>query len=156
MSLGIDNRFGKSTQSFNMTPIIDIVFLLMIFFMVVCQFIEAENFPVTVPDDCKFAETDPQRQAGVTTVTVTKSTDGQITFAVGAQQIQYSPAIIEDLAKMINARLNQLPSERRVVILRIDKDICFTDAQYALAALAESDAIDIQLAALKDKRPDSH
>jgi hypothetical protein len=36
--------------------------------------------------------------------------------------------------------------------LRIDKDICFAEAQYALAGIAASIATDIQLATLKDKR----
>ena len=37
------NQFNNTEKSgsFNMTPIIDIVFLLIIFFLVVCQFIEA-------------------------------------------------------------------------------------------------------------------
>jgi len=39
-----------------------------------------------------------------------------------------------------------LPPERRVVTLRIDKGICFGEAQYALAAVAQSSATDIQLA----------
>ncbi|MCK4751892.1 MAG: biopolymer transporter ExbD [Planctomycetes bacterium] len=157
MSLGINNRFSKPPQSFNMTPIIDIVFLLMIFFMVVCQFIEAENFPVTVPDSCDFAETAPERKAGLTTVTVMKSIDGKIIFAVGAEKIPTSNPLdtIENLTRLINIRLNQLPPERRMVILRIDKDVCYADAQYALAALAESNATDIQLAAIKEKRINS-
>jgi hypothetical protein len=36
--------------------------------------------------------------------------------------------------------------------LRIDKDVCFAEAQYALAGIAASSATDIQLAALKNKR----
>ena len=60
----------NKSPSFNMTPIIDIVFLLIIFFLVVCQFIEAENFPVTVPDDCEFAQSDSEPGGQVTTVTV--------------------------------------------------------------------------------------
>jgi hypothetical protein len=48
--------------------------------------------------------------------------------------------------------LSTLPADRRVVILRIDKDISFSQAQYALAGVAASSATDIQLAALKLKR----
>ncbi len=145
---------SKPSHSFNMTPIIDIVFLLIIFFMLVCRYIEAENFPVAVPDSCSFASNNPQRQAGLTTVTVMTSDDGQISFAVGAKKIPLSTssAVVEKLAGEINNRLSQLPLQRRVVILRIDENICFADAQYALAALAESDAVNIQLAVLKDKR----
>ena len=152
----ITGQFGSGVRSFNMTPIIDIVFVLIIFFLVVCQFIEAENFPVTVPDDCEFAQSDPEPGAQVTTVTVMKTTEEKIVFAVGSEEIPASGnAMVEKLAELIDVRLRDLPPERRVVTLRIDKDICFAEAQYALAAVAASSATDIQLAALKNKRASS-
>jgi biopolymer transport protein ExbD len=140
-------------MSFNMTPIIDIVFLLIIFFLVVCQFIEAENFPVAVPDDCEFAQSGSDPGAQVTTVTVMKTGAERSAFAVGSEKVtalSYAD-IVEKLAELIDVRLRGLPPERRVVTLRIDKDVCFADAQYALAAVAQSSATDIRLAALKDK-----
>jgi len=144
-------------MSFNMTPIIDIVFLLIIFFLVVCQFIEAENFPVTVPDGCEFAQSDSEPGAQVTTVTVMRTNTERIAFAVGSEKITASSYadIVEGLARLIDIRLRNLPPERRVVTLRVDKDICFGEAQYALAAVAQSSATDIQLATLKDKRAGS-
>lgn len=154
----ITGQFDGGVRSFNMTPIIDIVFLLIIFFLVVCQFIEAENFPVTVPDGCEFAQSDPEPGAQVTTVTVMKTTEEKIVFAVGSEKISASgnADIVEKLVQLIDISLSDLPPERRLVTLRIDKDICFSDAQYALAAVAASSATDIQLAALKNKRTKSH
>ena len=143
--------------SFNMTPIIDIVFLLIIFFLVVCQFIEAENFPVVVPDGCGFAQSDAERRAQVITVTVMKTAEEKVDFAVGSEKITTSSNanIVEKLAKLIDIRLTDYPPDRRVVTLRIDKNICFSEAQYALAGIAASSATDIKLAALKDKRTGS-
>ncbi|MHC5179864.1 MAG: ExbD/TolR family protein, partial [Planctomycetota bacterium] len=43
------------TETFDMTPIIDVVFLLIIFFMLVAQFIAAEQYQVEVPDAIKSA-----------------------------------------------------------------------------------------------------
>ena len=140
-------------RSFNMTPIIDIVFLLIIFFLVVCQFIEAENFPVAVPDECGFAESDLERRGRVTTVTVIRTTEERTDFAVGAEKIagaSYAD-IVEKLTELIDVRLKDLPADDRVVTLRIDKDVPFAQAQYALAGVAASSATDIQLAVLKDK-----
>ena len=153
----ITGQFDSGVRSFNMTPIIDIVFLLIIFFLVVCQFIEAENFPVTVPDDCQFARSDPEPGAQVTTVTVMKTTEDEIGFAVGSEKISASgyADIVEKLVQLIDISLSDLSGDRRVVTLRIDKDICFAEAQYALAAVAASSATDIQLAALKNKRANS-
>jgi len=150
-------RNTSQNGTLNMTPIIDIVFLLIIFFLVVCQFIEAENFPVTVPDDCQFAQSDPEPGAQMITITVMKTTEDEAGFAVGPEKISASGNvdIVEKLAQLIDIRLSDLSGDRRVVTLRIDKDICFAEAQYALAAVASSSATDIQLAALKNKRTNS-
>ncbi|MHC4571003.1 MAG: ExbD/TolR family protein [Planctomycetota bacterium] len=156
MSLRAIGQFHTADKSgtFNMTPIIDIVFLLIIFFLVVCQFIEAENFPVAVPDGCDFAQNEPQLRAQVTTVTVMKTTKEKSCFAVGSKKITSSnyADIVEKLAELIDVRLKDLPADSRVVTLRIDKDVCFAEAQYALAGIAASSAIDVQLATLKEKR----
>ena len=104
-----------------------------------------------VPDDCSFAESDTGPVSGITTVTVMKTDEGDIDFAVGPENFP-SSEIAEKLTSLIDARLADLPSDRRVVTLRIDKDIRFADAQYALAAVATSWATDIKLATLKDKR----
>jgi biopolymer transport protein ExbD len=138
-----------------MTPVIDIVFLLIVFFLVVCRFMEAENFPVSVPDDCRFARSDAEPRVQAATVTVMKSAGEETAFAVGSEKLFLSTnadEIVEKVAQLIDVRLKDLPPERRIVTLRIDKDICFADAQYALAGVAGSCATDIQLAALKGKR----
>jgi len=147
------NRAGVS--SFNLTPVIDIVFLLIIFFVLACRFIEAENFPVTVPDGCQFArdETTPGEQ--VTTLTVMNRPQS-VTFAVGAEEITPQDdadiaALVERLAELIDARLGALPPGNRVVTLRIDKDTPFAQAQYALAAVAQSTAINVRLAVLRSE-----
>lgn len=140
-----------------MTALIDIVFLLIIFFLVVCQFIEAENFPVSVPDNCKFARDETEHNQQITTVTVMKTPAGKVDFAVGPQKIVASDgtAAARRIAELIDDNLKDLPADSRVVTLRIDEDVNFSHAQYALAGIAASSAINIQLAALKNERPDS-
>jgi len=147
------NRAGVS--SFNLTPVIDIVFLLIIFFVLACRFIEAENFPVTVPDGCKFAQDDTEPGEQVTTLTVMNRPQS-VTFAVGAEEITPQddaaiPGVVEKLAQLVDARLRDLPPDNRVVTLRIDKDIPFAKAQYALAAIAQSTATNVRLAVLSSK-----
>ncbi|MFC1739002.1 ExbD/TolR family protein [Planctomycetota bacterium] len=147
-----NSQFRERGNPFNMTPVIDIVFLLIVFFMVVCRFIEAENFPVRVPDGCEYARKDAEQKPRVITVTVLKSSNRQCRFAVGAEQI--SPlsydSIVGVITWLLDERLKDLPDDERVVTLRIDKEVTFADAQYALAGIAESIATDIRLAALKE------
>ncbi len=141
-------------DSFNLTPIIDIVFLLIIFFMLLCQFIVAENFPVNVPDGCRFSIRQPA-EGDITTITVMKNPDeDKVEYAVGSRKIsgETGPTIAECITGAIDDRLERMPSNRRVVCLRIDREIRFCDAQYALAAIAESTATDIRLSALKGKQ----
>ncbi len=157
MPLRGNNDFRSSTKSgsFNMTPLIDIVFLLIIFFLVVCQFIEAENFAVAVPDGCVFATTASEPGARGTTITVMKTSAGKSAFAVGSEKIPASEGsdLTEQIARLVDYGLRNLPSDRRIVTLRVDRDVCFAQAQYALAAIAQSSATDIQLAVLKNREP---
>jgi biopolymer transport protein ExbD len=142
---------GGNEPAFNLTPVIDIVFLLIIFFAVVCKFIEAENFPVAVPAGCENAQSEVEQQKVSTTVTVMKADGAMSEFAVGSEKVSMEnyDEVTDKLAGLINERLKGLSSESRVVTLRIDGDICFAEAQYALAGLAKSDATDIRLAVLK-------
>ena len=141
-------------MKFNMTPIIDIVFLLIIFLVVVCQQIDAENFEVSVPDDCGFAQEKRQDIGRFTTVTVMKNhQENRVVFAVGAEKavLSESENLSNWLAERINVQLHQRESREKIVSLRIDKDITYDYAQYALAAVAQSNATDIQLATLREK-----
>lgn len=149
----VRSRFAGDTASFNMTPVIDIVFQLIIFFALVCRFIEAENFEVTVPDSCKFAQKQAQVDAGAATVTVMKTSQGRVEFAVGAEKVSSDfETMPQKLAQLIDSRMKDMPADERFVTLRVDKTIGFGDAQYALAGIAQSSATEIRLAALKDKQ----
>jgi biopolymer transport protein ExbD len=140
--------------SFNITPVIDIVFILIIFFLVVCQFVEAENFPVTVPDQCDAAQNEVEPALERTTVTVMETDSGGIDFAVGPQVIHASDykkpvEMVPPLAGMIDGHLRDMPGPQKIVTLRADKNIEYGYAQYALAAIAQSTATDVQLAVVK-------
>ena len=47
---------GTATLEFNMTPMIDIVFLIIIFFVLVAQFVSRENLEMQLPDDVDQAD----------------------------------------------------------------------------------------------------
>jgi biopolymer transport protein ExbD len=141
----------ESLTSFNMTPVIDIVFLLIIFFALVFKFIEAENFPVAVPDNCNFA-LNPTEQTTPTTITVIKDKDGMSDFAVGSEKVSMAnySEVPSKLADLINERLKTATNDKTIT-LRIDKDIPYSQAQFALAGIAKSSATDIRLAVIKEQ-----
>jgi biopolymer transport protein ExbD len=147
----------EPATSFNMTPVIDIVFQLIIFFALVFKFIEAENFPVAVPDSCKFAQSEVDQQSAITTITVIKGDDEMSDFAVGSEKVAVSNyrEVPAKLANLIDQRLKQLPSNNKTVTLRIDKDVPYSQAQFALAGIAKSTANDIRLAVIKEQQQDT-
>ncbi len=137
-----------------MTPVIDIVFQLIIFFSLVCQFAGAENFPVAVPVGCNFAQNEVESAGQLITVTVMKNEQGKSDFAVGSEKVIAATygEVADRMAQLIDLRLKDVPAGKRIVTLRIDKDISYADAQYALAGIAASSATDIRVATAGDKQ----
>jgi biopolymer transport protein ExbD len=157
----------KAVISFDMTAIIDIVFLLIIFFMLVCQFIAAENFELDVPAGISAAK-QMQSQDQPTTVTVMFSSGGNIAYAVGSKTISgdirpkllnrehdnsevnaVKPKLDELIKTEVNSQLSSLKSDRKVVTLRCDKDIEFGQLKSALAGITQSSATNIRLAVIQ-------
>ena len=60
---------------------------------------------------------------------------------------------LEQIAGLLDFGFRSVPSERRVLTSRVDRDVCFDQAGYALAAITQSSATDIQLAVLKNREP---
>jgi biopolymer transport protein ExbD len=146
-------QYQPTVQSLNVIPFIDILFQLIIFFALVCQFIDMDNFDVSIPDQCKYAEDKQDIRTQLTTVTVMKNKDN-VDFAVGPEKITSQSRIqaADRIAQLLDGRLKNLSPADRIVVLRIDKDVPYADAQFALAGIAKSCASDIQLAVLKEKK----
>jgi biopolymer transport protein ExbD len=144
------NFKSHSTGTPNMIPTIDILFQLVIFFILACQFAVVEQFPISVPDKCAAAKPPPQDQRNIITVTVMNAASGDgIECAVGNEKLSDSNG--KTLAARIAEKLNEkLTADQRIVCLRIAKDVPFGQTQYALAGVAQSSATDIQMAVLKN------
>jgi biopolymer transport protein ExbD len=152
MSFEIPKRYRGTVQTLNVIPFVDILFLLIVFFSLMGQILETEAPAVLLPDGCDFAVAEDQMGSQVATVTLTRNEQGRSDFAVGAEKVTGADyeEISGRLAGLIDSCLKDLPADKRIVTLRIDKDIPYAEAQYALAAVAKSTATDIRLAALKE------
>ena len=135
----------------NLTPIIDIVFLLIIFFMLVCQFFIAENFEVAVPDKIDSAQQKTDANQKLTTLTVMKD-KSDVIFAVGSEKFIYKDGgiLTDKLVSVLDEQLGKITEETKTVCLRIDKNIEYDHSQIALAAVSGSIATDIQMAVISD------
>ena len=139
-------------QTLNVIPFVDILFLLIIFFSLMGQLLETEAPAISLPDGCDFTVAEDQMGSQVATVTLIRNEQGRSDFAVGAEKVTGADyeEISGRLAGLIDSCLKDLPADKRIVTLRIDKDIPYAEAQYALAAVAKSTATDIRLAAVKE------
>jgi len=120
--------------------------------MLVCQFIVAENFEVAVPDDISSAQPGQTDGQQMTTVTVMFDHAGKPAYAVGTERIELDTGDISDeIAAQIDSQLQNLPAERRLVCLRMDKGVTFRNARHALSGISLSTATEIKLAVSKQK-----
>ena len=135
-------------EAFDMTPVIDVVFLLIIFFMLVCQFIVADRFRVQVPEDIASAAVlrDNDR---LLTLTVVPQERGGVLYAVGGERLNVENT--QDLPALIAAAIDEhyrtLPSDvPRIVRLRCDKTAVFGQVRPVLEGIAHSRATDVDWA----------
>ncbi len=151
---------SEKSRSFDLTPIIDIVFLIIIFFMLVFQFIAAQHFEIEVPDRIDTASAGSPSKNLPPTLTVMLDDSGATVYAVGSEVVQavrgekggqgYDRTLAAALTSRLNARLEELPVEKRTVTVRIDKTVPFAYCREALAAVSRSNAETIKLAVRKD------
>ena len=122
-------------ETFDMTPIIDVVFLLIIFFMLVAQFIVAEQYKVSVPDEIKTAQTPPAEEKHSMTITVLPDQQKGIICAIGSQKI--APVQGKDLKMLIASSINEYLTNNKqadkTVRLRCDRSVPFGQVKYILA-----------------------
>lgn len=146
------NSRSVDGEAFDMTPVIDVVFLLIIFFMLACQFIAAERFKVEVPD--QVASSVPSSAAErFLTLTVAPDESGGTLYAVGSERVRIdNPADIPAIfAAGIDAYFQAAgSSESRTVRLRCDRSASFGQVRPVLEGIAQSCATDVDWAVRED------
>ena len=144
----------KSYFVLNMMPIIDIVLLLIIFFVFVCRYIAAENFIIAVPDEATNALVEVIDNSNFITVSVWfDEFDRRYFCAVGADIVDITgSADITEITALINNSVDRI-GENAVVNVRMDKSIMFRDYSSVIAAISNSRAEDLYIAAF-DKQKD--
>ena len=162
-------RFGSSDLQFNMTAMIDVVLLLIIFFMLICQFITRENFMLNLPDNVTAALAPQRNNPTVVTVSVfyapvpkiaspggNQADSKNVLYAVRAKSfdplsaayLQNANQLTDDLAAAIALETRQKPQS--LIHLRADKDLTYEDVQPALLALAKAGVTTLRFAATSE------
>jgi biopolymer transport protein ExbD len=136
----------------NLTPIVDVVFLLIIFLIIVYQRIDAENFAVNLPESITNAAGNEQKTSQPTVSVFSQSPDGKLIYAVGAEKCPFASP--RDITNWLVSAINKEASEKnsKTLKLRIAKATTYGDAQLVLAAAAKSNIENLEIAAVKDNQ----
>ena len=155
---------SHTDSQFNMTPMIDVVFLLIIFFMLVCQFITQENYQLVIPDDCPAVLVPDRLDHNAVTVSALpnprmsqSSQPAPVIYAVRSQQFDpqsrdyrtQPDRLLADMADRITTEAARKTDP--LVHLRAHRDLTYRDVQPTLLALARAGITRVQLAAFRSE-----
>lgn len=124
-------RRNKVTADFNMSSMTDLVFLLLIFFMLTSNFVTPSGLPVNLPTTKK----SDNIQAAEVSVTITND----MKFLVGPKQVT-----LENLEAELTSALSKV-SDNKFVVLHVDKAVP-TEYFVKVASIANSLGAKVSLA----------
>lgn len=132
--MNFGTRASEEGPKLNLTPLIDIVFLLLIFFMVTTQFVDDGGLKLTLP---QAAATKPQSD-----VRLVLSVDADGRFFLGNESVE---------GDLIDALAGWLPAadEDKKVLLKADGLASHQAVITAMDALARSGVIDVRIASVE-------
>ena len=156
MFLLFRNHGRRKSLLFNITPVIDIVFLLIIFFVLDFQFLGEDSRDIELPDKCSFAGENERIPNGAAVIVVSRSGEGELRCSVNNRLADTLDKIDleRQMTEMLDNYFADVLPEDRLVVLRIDKNLRFSDAQYAMAAASASTATGIKIATLAERNAD--
>ena len=132
-------KADDSDDDFDLTPMIDIVFLLIAFFMVVAKLIDDSKVEIAVPfaDQSKISKESPHR------MTMTVDASGKAYW--GAEKLG-TPA---DLTRFVKSAL-RAKGEHLEIYVRADARTPFKHVRDVMKAIAEGGVFDVKFAAYEN------
>lgn len=124
--------------SIDMTPMVDIAFLLLIFFMCTTQFQPPEQDKIALPDSASNAKSP---ESDIITISVTKAPSVKVIYRKGANEVvqEIDPATLTaDLGTALKSARAANPAAR--VIVKMDRDATFGLMSDMMAGLQEANA----------------
>ncbi|WP_166826022.1 ExbD/TolR family protein [Thalassoroseus pseudoceratinae] len=122
----IPSRQSRTSLRFNVTPLIDIVFLLIIFFLVASHFVRSDNAePIDLPVATQQETDNPQSLPLVVTITANRE------LRVRGQNVDAA-----ELERMVEVAQRE-QGERLEVHLRVDKTVPFRFVEPIMAVCAK-------------------
>lgn len=125
-------KFSRPDVAINIAPLVDVIFLLVIFFAVSTTFLETAGLKLELPTSSSTAERVPLD------LTVLLAADGTLSF--GGEQVS-----LEQLGERLRQVLAE--AERKIVVLRADRSTAHGEVVKIMDLIRESGAEGLTVAA---------
>ncbi len=138
-------RYQPRPIDVNLTPMIDVTFLLIIFFMLVSQITQSETDPIHVPRPAN-SQAREMKYPNKLIVTLVHDGEGGVSrYKVGSRPV----ATVEDVQEVAEGsyKLAEAEGERLEVIVRADRDVQYGYVRPVLEAIAKVGLENVNLAA---------
>lgn len=136
-------RVDKEPIQFNMTPMIDVVFLLIIFFMLASQFVSAEHAELKLPDPEKSQAREIKLPEKVT-INIQIGAQGEPRILIGPMPC----ANLDELFLRLQTQKAETPDVQ--VVLRADRRVKFAFVRDVMRTVADSGIELMNLAARRE------
>ncbi|MCH7702302.1 MAG: biopolymer transporter ExbD [Planctomycetes bacterium] len=143
----------RHSIAFNMTPMIDVVFLLIVFFMLVSAFASAENVPMHLPD--------PQRSRARNVELANRLVINcfPIDPAAPASGVQYRlgpnrPQSLGEISDALLAARGKTPDLQ--VVIRADRRLPYADVREVMKLVADHGIVNMNIVAHVGSEEDGH
>lgn len=121
----------RSGQAPNLTPLIDIVFLLLVFFMLTAHFVRDEGLPIDLPEAASAVSLEQKEP-----LEIAISSSGQVT--ISGEQI-LSELLVEKVSSLLSSR-----DEKRILI-RGDAGVSLGDSVKVIDAARRAGASGVDI-----------
>ena len=126
-----DNEEAK----FEMAPMIDMVFLLLVFFMMASQMAQLQNITMEIPEATKAVVPKERPNRWVVNITKEDPNTGQSTIYIGKDPIE-----LKDLSKLVTERVKMDPQTK--IYLRADINTKHKEVKKVMAEMAKAGVSD--------------
>ncbi len=143
----LKQRYHNWGGKLNLTPLVDITFQLIVFFMVVSQVVTAEREPMNLPAP-KHSQAKAKQHPDRLIINLFADNSGNI------EKIKINANVVSNLSELMDVLLREAPAlqaRNATVILRADRKLKFKHIKKVLKAISNAGITSLEIAAQQER-----